>query len=152
MARASTTMLCSDSSWLRVASVRPSLCLMPQTVSAYFAAANREAWGARAVCCGVGGGTIKPINLPGWKGISIDMEHILSGRAAGGLRGSATKTLFPSHWSESQIENAVRQAYRYGTRVTSQGTRVLVQGSHDGISMRMWVNTSSKTIETAYPV
>jgi|GEM_PF-991523 len=94
---------------------------------------------------------LKPINLPGWRRIAIDMEHIASGHMIGGSRVSSLKTLFSESMSVNQVQNAVRQAYRYSERVASQGNRVLVRGESGGTQIEMWVNTDTRTIETAYP-
>lgn len=92
----------------------------------------------------------KAVNLPAWKSIGIDMEHIASGHIAGGAR-SAMKTLFPEEMSSKQIERAVRTAYRYGKKLATQGDRVLVGGRASGLNIEMWVNTAENVIETAYP-
>jgi hypothetical protein len=90
---------------------------------------------------------VKPVNLPSWRNMGIDIDHIASGHMKGGSRVSSIKDLFPDGMSKSQVEKAVRQAYRYGERVKTQGDRVLVRGNN----IEMWVNTKTKTIETAYP-
>jgi hypothetical protein len=92
------------------------------------------------------------INLPAWKRVTIDIEHIASGHMKGGSRVSSLKTLFPEGWTRQQVENTVRQAYRTAERILSQEERVLVRGSANGITVEMWVNKATKTIETAYPV
>lgn len=94
----------------------------------------------------------KALNLPAWRRVSIDMDHIASGHMAGGSRVSSLKTLFSERLSTSQIEKAVRQAYRYGERVATQGERVMVRGEYGGTRIEMWVNTQTRTIETAYPI
>lgn len=56
------------------------------------------------------------------------------------------------HQSTGQeVEKAVRDAYRYGERLKSQGERVLVRGRAGGLTIEMWVNRVTKTVETAYP-
>jgi len=92
-------------------------------------------------------------NLPAWKKIAIDMEHIASGHMAGGTRVSNLKTLFSNYMSEKQVEMAVRNAYKNVTdKLQTQGERILLRGKTDsGLIIEMWVNTSTKTIETAYP-
>ena len=50
------------------------------------------------------------VNLPAWKKIRIDMEHILSGHTVGGSRVSNNKTLFPAKMNQSQIEKAIQEA------------------------------------------
>jgi RHS repeat-associated protein len=95
---------------------------------------------------------LKPINLPSWKRIDVDMSHIASGHMAGGSRVSPNKDLFSENLSATQVERVVRQAYRYGERVATQGERVLVRGEYGGQRIEMWVNTQTRTIETAYPI
>ena len=95
---------------------------------------------------------LKPVNLPAWKSIEIDMEHISSGHMIGGSRVSPLKDLFPDSMTSSQVQSAVRQAYRSSSRVATQGDRVLVRGTANGLTIEMWVNRSTRMIETAYPV
>jgi hypothetical protein len=95
--------------------------------------------------------TPKPVNLPSWKKVKIDIDHIASGHMVGGSRVSRSKDLFPENMGADQVQRAVRQAYRYGNRVTTNGDRVLVRGQADGLGIEMWVNTRTKQIETAYP-
>ena len=92
-------------------------------------------------------------NLPAWKKIGIDIDHIASGHMVGGSRTvGGAKDLFPRSMSRSQVAAAVRNAYRYGTRVRTQGERVLVRGKDGRLTIEMWVNTETREIETAYPV
>ncbi|HEX8361045.1 MAG TPA: RHS repeat-associated core domain-containing protein [Longimicrobium sp.] len=93
----------------------------------------------------------KAINLPAWRRVDIDMDHITSGHVRGGSRVSENKDLFPDGMTSRQIEAAVRDAYRYGERVRTQGERVLVRGESRGLRLEMWVNTETRKIETAYP-
>jgi len=96
---------------------------------------------------------IKAVNLPAWKKIGINVEHILSGHTARGARAvqSSRKSLFPANMSSSQIAKAIRNAYRYGKRVKTQGDQVQVIGTSNGLRIRMWVNTRTKEIESAWP-
>ena len=81
------------------------------------------------------------------------MDHVLSGHTEGGSRTvSSNKSLFPSSMDSKQIEGAIRQAYRYGERISGNGDRVLVRGSYAAGRIEMYVNTKTRTIETAYPV
>ncbi len=50
--------------------------------------------------------------------------------------------------SYGQVENLVREAYRNSKKIKTQGERVLLRGNN----IEMWVNTKTKTIETAYPI
>ncbi|MCI3936852.1 RHS repeat-associated core domain-containing protein [Chryseobacterium aahli] len=92
--------------------------------------------------------TTKSANLPAWKNILVDIEHIASGHMKGGSRLSPLKTMFPENLSERQIEKLVREAYRNSTKIKTQGERVLLRGNN----VEMWLNTQTKTIETAYPI
>jgi hypothetical protein len=95
----------------------------------------------------------KAVNLPSWRRVTINITHIASGHIRGGSRVSAGKTLFPDSMNAQQVEKAVREAYRFGARVRTQGERALVQGmTKAGLKIEMWVNTVSKTIESAYPI
>lgn len=96
---------------------------------------------------------IKPVNLPSYKTINIDMKHILSGHVESGHRAkqSGKKDLFPRNMSQKQIENAIREAYKSGKRLKTQGDRVKIEGNGGGMKIEMWVNIKTKTIETAYP-
>ncbi len=96
----------------------------------------------------------KPINLPSWKRVKIDMEEVLTGHTKGGSRvmRNSRKDLFYDGMTEKQIEKAIRNAYRYGRRIGSQPPhRVKVSGPFGNKRIEMWVNTKAKEIETAYP-
>lgn len=97
----------------------------------------------------------KACNLPSYKDIKIDIGHIRDRHTPDGkvARQSGKKDAFPREMSDREIENSVRQAYRNGKRIGSQPPdRVKVRGTYNGQTIDMWVNTSTKTIETAYPV
>ncbi|URN93500.1 MAG: EndoU domain-containing protein [Candidatus Pristimantibacillus lignocellulolyticus] len=96
----------------------------------------------------------KPINLPSYKKVKIDMAHIISGHTVGGSRAkqSGRKDIFPSNMNKSLIEKTVRDAYKNASKVQTQGDRILVRGKANGIKIEMWVNKKTKAIETAYPI
>ena len=102
----------------------------------------------------LGRGTVKAISLPSWKKVSIDMEHVLSGHTKGGSRvgPGSTKDLFPENMTAEQIEREIREAYRYGERIKTQGDTVKIKGNGGTLDIEMWVNTVTKEIETAYPI
>jgi hypothetical protein len=56
----------------------------------------------------------KPVNLPAWKNINIDIGHIVEGHTAEGkvYKQSRIKDKFPDYMSPGQIQATVRQAYR----------------------------------------
>ena len=70
----------------------------------------------------------------------------------GGARVSPQKTLFPSAWSATTVEKAIKMAYKYGTKVKTQSDRVLIMGDAYNVTIELWLNTKTKTIETAYPI
>jgi hypothetical protein len=94
----------------------------------------------------------KAINLPSWSKVTVDKLHILE-RHMHGAKYSAGRTVFPSTMNEKGIMRAIREAYGSSTKVGVQGAdRVLLQGQGRGLTIEMWFNKATKTIETAYPV
>ncbi|SMD27631.1 RHS repeat-associated core domain-containing protein [Kibdelosporangium aridum] len=97
----------------------------------------------------------KPVNLPAWRKVDVDMEHVVDRHTAGGrtYQQSGIKTKFPDYMSKGEIESTIRQAYRNSAVAgPSQGERVFLRGSANGLEVEMWVNKGTGTIETAYPV
>jgi RHS repeat-associated protein len=94
---------------------------------------------------------MKPVNLPAYKDVKIDMDHIKSGHTEGGNRVSPRKDLFPKSMSDKAIESAIREAYKNGSKLATQGERVLVEGKSGSLTIQMWVNKATQTIETAWP-
>ncbi|MFB7931650.1 DUF6531 domain-containing protein [Streptomyces sp. NPDC056039] len=97
----------------------------------------------------------KAINLPSWKSVTVDMIHVLERHTADGkiYKQSGIKTKFPDYMSPQKIEATIVKAYRFaGTAGPSQGSRVFLRGMAEGLEIEMWLNKSTKVIETAYPV
>ena len=96
----------------------------------------------------------KAVNLPSWKKVTIDMEHVISGHTKGGSRigPGSTKDLFPESMTTKQIEKEIREAYKYGERIKTQGDTVKIRGNGGTLDIELWVNTVTKEIETAYPI
>ena len=90
--------------------------------------------------------------MPAWRKITIDMKHIRDRHMPGGkdLALGNKKDVFQG-MSESQVERAVRDAYRNGEVLHSQGERVFVRGPFGKGNIEMWVNRATKQIETAWP-
>jgi EndoU nuclease-like protein len=66
---------------------------------------------------------------------------------------SGIKTAFPSDMTPEQIQSTIRQAYRRSAVAgPSQGSNVFLRGSANGLTIEMWLNRETRTIETAYPV
>ena len=80
----------------------------------------------------------KPVNLPSYKKIKMDMNHILSGHGSGGsrLNPGNKKTVFPEGYTTSQIRRAVLNAYKGGKRIKTQGDSVLVRGSSGSLRLK----------------
>jgi Bacterial EndoU nuclease len=83
------------------------------------------------------------------------MDHILDRHTASGQTyvRSGIKDKFPDYMADGEIESTIRQAYRRSSVAgPSQGDRVFLRGSANGLNLEMWVNKRTNTIETAYPV
>ncbi len=93
----------------------------------------------------------KPVNLPSYKKIALDMDHIMSGHSAGDNRGGPNKDRFPAGMTVAAIEKAIREAYHYGEKLFTQGDRVFMQGPWEKSYIQMWVNKVTGMIETAWP-
>jgi RHS repeat-associated protein len=89
---------------------------------------------------------LKPVNLPGWRKVEIDIIHVAKRHMHGGPF-TAGRDLFPQWMSERQIEQAIREAYRYAKNVQRQGDRLRLRGK----GIEMWLNLKTMMIETAYP-
>ena len=73
---------------------------------------------------------------------------------SGGPLAVGSRTVFPQHMSEAAVEKAIREAYRYGKRISTQGDRILVQGEADGITIVVAarrVSRGPKRNQTAVP-
>ena len=90
--------------------------------------------------------------MPAWKKIGINMKHIGDSHMPGGknLSPGNKKDLF-ENLNQAQVERAVRNAYRHGEVLQSQGDRVFVRGPFGAGSIEMWVNRATKEIESAWP-
>ena len=54
--------------------------------------------------------------------------------------------------SEKQISNAIMEAYKVCSRFSTQDDTIGVKGTTgDGLTIIMWVNTTTNTIVNAYP-
>ena len=103
------------------------------------------------------------VNMPSSKKVSIDMDEVLSGHTSTGTRylNSAAagkgKDVFPDTMGPGEIENAIRQAYGDATKAgptqyRSNGDVVsYVKGTYDGMEIYMYVNVTTRVIETAWP-
>jgi Bacterial EndoU nuclease len=105
--------------------------------------------------------SIKPVNLPNRKKVSVDMEEVESGHMTGGVRAAQNaaekaakrgKDMFPDWTTPDQAKRAILDAYTHSKVVRTQGARVVLQGvTKDGTVVEMWFNRTTNVIETAYP-
>lgn len=81
---------------------------------------------------------MKPINLPSWKKVTLDIDHIFSGHIVGGNRAvqSGRKDLFPTWMTKEQVEKAVETAYNNAKKVGSQGNVVELEGYAEGMKIK----------------
>ena len=105
----------------------------------------------------------KPVNLPGKKKVKIETDDIRSKHTESGEKHkermknknrnkAKDKDLWPDDISDKELEKAVREAYGKSKVKERQGESVRVEGkSKDYGTVEMWVNTQTKTIETAWP-
>lgn len=98
----------------------------------------------------------KPISLPSANQIKINTDHIMSGHSSGGNRGP-NKDRFPDWMTQAAILKAIREAYRVAHKIGPQQidpngeVRQLLEGVYQNMRIQMWVNLTTKTIETAWP-
>jgi len=94
------------------------------------------------------------ICLPSFKKLTVEWEHIFSGHVVGGSRVAegSSKTLFPSHMSERAIKRAVELAFGTGKKVGRQLDTLIIEGRAAGLNIRIYYNSATRTIETAFPI
>lgn len=85
--------------------------------------------------------------------LRIDMEQIMSCHAVAGSDITPRRSLFPAHMTQRQIESAIREAYTEGLKSWPDAVHLNVRCWLSGdFDMEMWVDPTTKTIETAYPL
>lgn len=98
----------------------------------------------------------KRCNLPSYKKVKINMDHIRERHVKGGKvakQRNKPDQLFPENMTENQIQKTIKEAYRNGKRVGSQPPdQVKVRGEYNGVKVEMYINVKTKEIETAYPI
>ena len=97
--------------------------------------------------------TKKPVNLPSWKKLEVDMDHISSGHMPNGSRNPDDKKSVFVGLTTSQVLKAIREAYNHSSKLTSIGDRIKLSGYSDtfGLVIEIWLNIADDVIETAYP-
>lgn len=104
----------------------------------------------------------KPVNLPAWEKLTVDIEHITSGHKAGGSRlvssekAGKGKNVFPEWMTDKQILSAVKEAYGNAKKIKTQNidgeTIVKLVGESQGMKIEMYVNLTQKKLTTIYPL
>ena len=95
----------------------------------------------------------KPVNLPSWKKIRLDTDHIFSGHMPDGPRNpNGNKTIF---WglTASQVVKLIHEAYNHSSVLATVGERIKLIGYSSTFNMviEIWLNVAEKVIESAYP-
>ena len=95
----------------------------------------------------------KSPNLPAYKKLSLDMDHIMSGHYPGGGRNPKGKKSVFYGMTVDAVRRAIEEAYKVCEKNQTQGNNVLVRGYSETYNMviEMWVNIKDRIIETAYP-
>jgi hypothetical protein len=99
----------------------------------------------------------KSISIPSFKKVTIDMPHILGNHGPNSNKPGKDK--FPKWTTSATIAKIIQEAYKSGERIKTQmdgsgDVRILLRGYSETLKgyVEIWVNTATKTIETAYPV
>jgi hypothetical protein len=85
-------------------------------------------------------------------------RHILDGDGTGGGHradtGAPGKTAFPADWSDDKVIEEVKSVANdpASARTLQPNGRLKVEGSRDGIDIRVIINPDGKTIRTAHPI
>jgi hypothetical protein len=97
-------------------------------------------------------------NLPSWKKVSIDMDHVLDRHTLDGAtfqqsaKAGGNKSLFPGDWSAKKIEKEIREAYLGASPVKTENGIVQLRGTlSNGQSVTIYVEKKSKKITSAFP-
>jgi Bacterial EndoU nuclease len=102
------------------------------------------------------------VNTPSPKDINVRMGHIVDNHTVGGLgfrtstRDGGNKDMFPERMTHQDIERAVREAYSNSREVSSprynpNGKIRELEGESEGLTIRMFYNSDTKTIDSAFP-
>ena len=116
-----------------------------------------------------GGEKAKAINLPAWEKLTFKVDagetkpHFLTGHQEGGSRlmqsqkAGGRKDVFPSTMTDNQIINSIKSAYKNSKKVGTQvdlltgEKRVELVGKAAGMEIKMYVNVTTKQLESAFP-
>ena len=106
-------------------------------------------------------GATQPDNLarPGEATLAEDRrKHILDGNGRGGGghgpgRMTPDKSTFPSDWSDEKTTEAIKDVANdpASVRTPADGGRTSVDGTRDGVDIRVIIGRDGKAIVTAYP-
>jgi Bacterial EndoU nuclease len=102
------------------------------------------------------------VNTPSPKDINVRMGHIVDNHTVGGsgfrtsTRDGGNKDMFPERMTHQDIERAVREAYSNSLEVSSprynpNGKIRELEGESGGLTIRMFYNSDTKTIDSAFP-
>ena len=102
------------------------------------------------------------VNTPSPRDINVRMGHILENHTVAGsgyrtsTRDGGNKDLFPERMTPQDIERTVREAYSNSREVSSpqynpNGKIKELEGESGGLTIRMYYNSDTKTIDAAFP-
>jgi hypothetical protein len=111
-------------------------------------------------------GVKKAISLPKFEKLSFRIDpgeikpHFLTGHKTGGsrlvqsIKDGGLKGVFPEWMNDKQITNAIKEAYKNSKKVKTQiingEKKVKLIGQSGDLTIQMWVNLTTKTLESAY--
>ena len=115
-------------------------------------------------------GVKKAVSLPSWSKLTFKLEedgktiHLLNNHTVKGkgyqqsIAAGGRKGVFPEWMSDKQIFRNIREAYENSKKIetqidnlTGEKTVKLIGKSKDGMEIEMYVNTTTKQLNTAYP-
>ena len=98
-------------------------------------------------------GNKKPKNIPSWKKMNLEIDHITSGHMPDGPRNPDGKKSVFYGVTASQLIKLIHEAYNHSSKVATVGDRIKLRGysSTFNIVVEIWINIKEYVIESAYP-
>lgn len=95
----------------------------------------------------------KPVNLPPWKKLQVDEEHITSGHMPDGPRNPDDKKSVFTGMTVVQVMRAIQEAYAHSSKIATSGNMIKLRGYSSEFNMviEIWLDIAEKIIKTAYP-
>ena len=95
----------------------------------------------------------KPKNLPSWKKMNLEIDHIISGHMPDGPRNPDGKKSVFYGITASQLIKLIQEAYNHSSKIATVGDRIKLRGysSTFNVVVEIWINIADFVIESAYP-